>query len=181
MNPRLRRIVDGVSITGDELEEEKMDEGDNDEAGGARDSGWIRSQPGTPSSTRGPRRMGGDRIVPLSRTRRNAKSGRASRLRGGQLGRGNTSGRLRNDRRCLETIPHLIDGGRIIGSRFMFRSTSSIKPTFHRSRCICHQPRPNVKIGTQISTSVVGRRSWSRNVSCRDEYPAEEEEGEAEA
>jgi hypothetical protein len=54
MNPRLRRIVDGFSSS-----EENIWAGDNELVGGDRDRGWMRSHPGTPSSTRGPIRIGG--------------------------------------------------------------------------------------------------------------------------
>jgi hypothetical protein len=55
MKPLFSRIVDGES-TG---EEENMVAGVKEDAGGDRDNGWIRSHPGTPSSTLGPRRIGG--------------------------------------------------------------------------------------------------------------------------
>lgn len=77
IKPRLSRMVDGDSVG---AEDEKIDAGVKAEVGGERDKGWIRSQPGTPSSTLGPMRIGGYRIFPLSRTRRNANSGRTSKL-----------------------------------------------------------------------------------------------------
>lgn len=80
MNPRLSKIVDGVLITGLDEDEEKIVDGVNADWGGDRDRGWIRSQPGTPSSTLGPIKIGGERIVPLSKTLRKAKSGNTSRL-----------------------------------------------------------------------------------------------------
>lgn len=88
----------------------------------------MRSHPGTPSSTLGPRRIGGDRIVPLSKTLRNAKSGNTSKLA--------SSAHYSRTPMVLnkEVKTDLIEGGRTIGSRCMFLSTSSINPTFHRSR-----------------------------------------------
>lgn len=58
MNPRLTRIVDCPG----------------------RASGSMRSHPGFPSSTRGPRRIGGPVNVPDTETRRKENSGSASRL-----------------------------------------------------------------------------------------------------
>lgn len=136
MNPRLRRIVDGVLITGEEDEEEKIVDGEREDAGGARERGWIKSQPGTPSSTRGPMRIGGDKIVPLSKTLRNANSGNASRLMHQHAP--TPSALPQAPYRFLGLLSlvratHLIEGGRTMGSRFIFRSTSSINPTFHLS------------------------------------------------
>lgn len=54
MNPRFNKIVDGFSIFS-----ENMCAGDREDEGGDLERGWIRSHPGTPSSTRGPRRIGG--------------------------------------------------------------------------------------------------------------------------
>lgn len=55
MNPLFSKIVDGESGG----EDEKIVAGVKEDAGGERDRGWIRSHPGTPSSTRGPRSIGG--------------------------------------------------------------------------------------------------------------------------
>jgi len=51
---------------------------------------------------------------------------------------------------------HLIFGGNIRGSRLNFSSSSSMRLTFHLSRCTCHVPRANVKNGIMPTRTIVG-------------------------
>ena len=63
---------------------------------------------------------------------------------------------------------HLIFGGNNRGSRLSFSSSSSMRSTFHLSRCTCHVPRANVKNGMMPTRTIVGvihgyrRAFWPR-------------------
>ena len=64
---------------------------------------------------------------------------------------------------------HLISLGNTMGGFARFRSTSSIKATFHFSRLICHIPRKAVKMGTKMRKMVVGRRKAEDEDEDEDE------------
>ena len=56
----------------------------------------------------------------------------------------------------MRRLTHLILGGNIKGSRLSFSSSSSMRLTFHLSRCTCHVPRAKVKKGIIPTRTMAG-------------------------